>query len=129
MTIQDKCFMFAARSHMLQMKCNFKNGMSDLKCRKCGVQDEEQKHIFECPALDDNYVSPHSNLPVYETLFSDDPQKIMTIGNILRSRLNLLTNNITNPRAHYSQLAAVTSSAATDSNINDICVLQSVELD
>ena len=54
-----------------------------LIAEKCGVKDEEQKHIFECPALDDNCVSPHSNLPVYETLFSDDPQEIMImiIGN------------------------------------------------
>ena len=89
----------------------------------------KQMHIFQCPALTDNCVSPHSNIPVYETLFSDDPQKIMIIGNILRTKLNLLTDNTTNPRAHSSQPTAVISSAATDSNINDICVLQCVELD
>ena len=47
MTIQDKCFTFAARSHMLQIKCNFKNGISDIKCRKCGIEDESQKHVFQ----------------------------------------------------------------------------------
>ena len=103
--------------------------ISDIKCRQCGIEDESQKHIFQCPALADNGVSPHSNIPEYETLFSDDPLKILIIGNILRTKLNLLTNNTTNPRAHSSQPSAVTSSAATDSNINNICVSQSVELD
>ena len=103
--------------------------MSEIKCRKCEIEDETQKHVFQCPALTYNCVSPHSSIPEYETLFSDDPEKIMIIGNILRTKLNLLTNNSTNPRAHSSPHTAVSSSAATDSDINNICVLQLVELD
>ena len=126
MTIQDKSFMFQARSRMLQVKGNFKIGLSDIKCRKCKLEDEEQHHIFKCPALEENNVIPNSNIPQYEMLFSDDPKNIMIIGNILRTKFKLLTDNQTNPSAHTTQLNTVTSSAATDSSI---VVLQSVELE
>ena len=67
-----------------------------------------------------------ANIPQYEMLFSDDPKNIMIIGNILRTKFKLLTDNQTNPSAHTTQLDTVTSSAATDSSI---VVLQSVELE
>ena len=33
MTNKEKAFAFTARSHMLNVKCNFKFGKADLKCR------------------------------------------------------------------------------------------------
>ena len=128
MTIQDKSFIFEVRSRMLQVKCNFKIGLKDLKCRKCATEDEDQKHLLKCPSLEDHSVSPYSDIPEYEMLFSDDPHKIMILGNILRTKFKSLTNQ-TKPSAHISQRNAMTSSAATDSNISNITVLQSVELD
>ena len=35
MTIQEKCFAFAARTRMLDLKANFKSSLSDSVCRKC----------------------------------------------------------------------------------------------
>ena len=59
-------------------------------------------------------------------LYSDNPKELMILGNILRTKFKLLTNNQTKPSAHISQLNAMTSSAATDVNIINIL---SVELD
>ena len=46
MTINEKSFAFAARSRMIDVKCNFKFGKADLKCRKCLIQDETQEHLL-----------------------------------------------------------------------------------
>ena len=35
LTINEKKFIFAARTRMLDLKGNFKTGMSDRRCRKC----------------------------------------------------------------------------------------------
>ena len=58
MTIQEKSFIFEVRSRMLPVKFNFKTSQSDLKCRKCGIDDEDQKHLLTCTALEDNSVLP-----------------------------------------------------------------------
>ena len=66
MTLQEKCFAFQARSRYVPVKCNFKIGQSDLKCRQCGVEDETQEHIMTCPALEDNTVAHNEiNNPEY----------------------------------------------------------------
>ena len=54
LTIQEKIFIFAARTRMINLYCNFKQGKSDLKCRKCHVFDETQEHLLICQALSDN---------------------------------------------------------------------------
>ena len=117
MTIQEKCFAFQARSRYVPVKCNFKIGQSDLKCRQCGLEDETQEHIMTCPALEDNTVA-HQNNPEYSEIFSDDPKKIRIIGRILQTKFRMLINNLPNPSAH-------TSSAALD----NIVTLLSNELD
>ena len=42
LTINEKKFIFAARTRMLDLKGNFKTGMSDRKCCKCEATDETQ---------------------------------------------------------------------------------------
>ena len=111
---------------MLPVKCNFKIGLSDYKCRKCDTEEEDQKHLLNCPALRDNSVLHHTDIPEYEILYGDNPKELMILGNILRTKFELLTKNQTKPSAHISQLNAMTSSAATDTNISNIL---SVELD
>ena len=93
MTIQEKCFAFQARSRYIPVKCNFKIGLSDLKCRKCGLEDETQEHIMTCPALEDNTVTNQNN-PDYSAMFSDDPIKIRTIGRILQKKFKMLINDL-----------------------------------
>ena len=49
LSINEKRFIFAARSNMLDLHANFKLGKSDTKCRKCGLEDEYQEHVLCCP--------------------------------------------------------------------------------
>ena len=38
---------FKARTRMITVKANYKNGHTNIKYRLCGNHDETQKHIFE----------------------------------------------------------------------------------
>ena len=112
LTIQEKCFVFQARSRYIPVKCNFKFGQSDLKCRQCYNEDETQEHIMTCPALEDNTISP-TNTPDYNELFSDDVKKITIIARILKSKFKMLINNVPKPSAH-------TCSAALDNFVSSL---------
>ena len=91
-TIQVKSFLFAARSRMLDVRCNFKNGLTDLSCRKCIQSDENQEHLLSCPALSDNSILRTDYQPEYNDLFCDDVKKIENIGRILKSKFTLFKN-------------------------------------
>ena len=54
MSTQMKAFIFSARSRMINVKCNYKTGKTDLKCRKCSSEDENQEHLLKCAALLEN---------------------------------------------------------------------------
>ena len=46
---------FKARTRMLKIKANFKNGNTDLKCRACKTDLETQDHVLEaCPQIHRN---------------------------------------------------------------------------
>ena len=51
LSIKEKSLIFAARARMLDGKANFKIGKTDLRCRKCLVEEETQKHLLECSEL------------------------------------------------------------------------------
>ena len=91
-TIKEKSFTFAARSRMLDVRCNFKNGLSDLSCRKCLLSNEDQEHLLSCPALSDNSVLNTGHLPDYNDLFSDNVNKIENIARILISKFKLFND-------------------------------------
>ena len=50
-SINEKQFIFAARTRMLDLRGNFKTGKVERKSRKCEIEKETQQHILDCPAL------------------------------------------------------------------------------
>ena len=111
MTMREKAFSFAARSRMLDLKCNFKNGKEDLKCSICGKHDENQEGLLTCEVLLDS--SETVNLNSYSDLFSSDKTKVTKIAKVLRKKFqnyqvqrkngnnlpsaaSLVTNNLNN---------------------------------
>ena len=104
MTIQMKAFVFSLRSRMVDVKCNYKVGKTDLKCRKCLIVDEDQEHLLNCVALSDNSVIS-SDIPSYQDLFTNDKLKIKSIGQILHAKFILLSK----PCAQFSSAAVNTS--------------------
>ena len=94
LTINEKKFIFAARTRMLDLKGNFETGMSDRKCRKCEATDETQQHLLDCPALSDS--SLVRGTPSYDDLFGAKPS---IIGKILQSKFKLLMTPCAPPSA------------------------------
>ena len=91
-SFERKCheqFIFSARSRMLDLKCNFKIGQSDLMCRRCLKAEENQKHLLVCPTLADNSILNTGYQPQCEDLYSDNTDKIENIGKILMSKFKL----------------------------------------
>ena len=85
MKILKKIIIFKARTHMLNVKCNFKVGMTNLNCRHGCSVPEDQVHILRCNAISDNQVSSPIT-PDYSELFGQDVDKISTVGRILMNR-------------------------------------------
>ena len=56
-------FIFQARTRMLNVKANYKNGNSNLKCRACNKFEENQPHLLICEELNENLIS--QQIPVY----------------------------------------------------------------
>ena len=42
LTLKEKKFVFSARCRMTEVRCNFKTGKTDFKCRKCNKEEESQ---------------------------------------------------------------------------------------
>ena len=108
MTIKEKCFIFAARTRMIDIYGNFKQGKTNILCRKCLSEVEEQIHLLDCPALNDNSIMNARYLPVYEDIFGDNMAKIEIIGKILLKKYSQLTSE------NKTTMCTETSSAAND---------------
>ena len=106
-TIKEKCFIFASRTRMIDVKCNFKLGLSNLRCRKCDVEDEDQEHLLKCKELTDRGLISTNNLPSYDDLFSDNTSKIENVGRILLRKFKQL----------HSSNSSLTMCTANNANI------------
>ena len=69
---------------MVNLKCNFKSGQKDLKCRLCGKHEENQQGLLSCEALRDSQESIISD--TYEDLYSMDTRKITKVAMTLREK-------------------------------------------
>ena len=74
---------------MIDISDNFKNGKSDLKCRACKVEIEDQPHLLQCTKLIE-HGEIVQNIPKYSDLFGDDAKKIAAVSKILQRKFTLL---------------------------------------
>ena len=88
MNITEKQFVFNARSNMLDVKSNYKQGKSDLSCRLCQKSEENQLHLLQCEGLKDSSLLTQ-HIPQYSDLMSQDHLKIEAIGRILKTKFTL----------------------------------------
>ena len=82
LSIEEKRFLFAARTRGLEVANNFKQGKQDLKCRLCKNHTEDQQSLLTCAALK-NIGFPSQ--PVY--VFSDNLDKMTAITKLLKENL------------------------------------------
>ena len=81
LTNKEKAFAFAARSHMLDLRGNFKYGKVDTNCSLGCDQLEDQPHLLSCPAINAQIATND-----YSDIFGNNPLKVETITRKLFSK-------------------------------------------
>ena len=82
LSIDEKRFLFAARTRGLRLENNFKQGKQDLRCRLCKDHIEDQQSLLSCSAL------KHIKSPAqteYNDIFSDNMDKLTAIAKLLKN--------------------------------------------
>ena len=77
---------FKARTRMIKVKSNYKNGNNDLKCRICKQKEETQQHILEeCEPI-------NNKIPkiTKEMLFEESSEELKKTAEIIEKRLKML---------------------------------------
>ena len=106
-TIQEKCQIFKSRTRMLDLRANFKVGQTDLTCTKCDTGEEEtQPHLLTCPGLSDTSVV--TEVPEYEQLLDQDPDRVEKLGRIVQQKFNMLksVSVIPGDRSNFAAVSA-----------------------
>ena len=88
MTIKEKLFCFAARSRMIDVRCNKLYGQSQLKCRLGCDTKETQSHLLDCVSLTDQNIV--KELHKHDDIYGEDIAKMETISKILQVKFKLL---------------------------------------
>ena len=86
LTRNQASIIFKARTRMLKVKSNYKNGYKDLKCRICGNEEESQKHIMEdCVTLNTEY-----KVITKEMIFQEEVKELREVAKIIEGRMDKL---------------------------------------
>ena len=98
-SLKEKILLFKLRSRTLDIKGNFKNQYKDSWCISCGLFEETQKHLLQCPEIVSklNYLAGSANNldenDVYEGV--DKQEKIIKVySDILEIREELKMKQI-----------------------------------
>ena len=77
---------FKARTRMLNVKSNFKNGHQEHKCRACKQKEETQTHVLEeCHKLNDK----HQKI-TKEMIFSENIEELRKTAKAIQERIEKL---------------------------------------
>ena len=88
MTIKEKSFCFAARSRMIDVRCNYPQGQGQLMCRLGCDTKETQNHLLDCAALTDSNIV--QEVPAHDDIFGKDIAKMEITSKILQVKFKLL---------------------------------------
>ena len=114
MTIKEKSFCFAARSRMVDVRCNKLFGQSQLKCRLGCDTNETQSHLLDCAALTASDII--KDLPDYADIYGKDCAKLEAISKILQVKFKHLKDLNDQNQVNGS------SKSCSASDINDLNV-------
>ena len=91
MTKKEKIFAFTARANMLDVRGNFKTGKKDINCRLGCDTVENQKHIYNSYALEDDYEEEDV---CYNDIYGNDLEKIRRVPQRLMKKFLKLTTTV-----------------------------------
>ena len=88
LTRKQTSLVFKARTRMLKVKGNYKNGHPDLTCRMCKAETETQKHVLEeCVAI---HQDEATKIPKHQ-LFNENPDTLREIAKKLDKIMDKLS--------------------------------------
>ena len=88
--IDDAQTIFKLKCRVTEVKVNFKGKYDDeLNCRACGIEEESQKHIIMCKALNENKEVENLN---YENIFNGTVKEKLKIATMFKENLKILEN-------------------------------------
>ena len=83
LTRNEASIIFQARTRMLKLKDNYKNGNTNLTCRICEKEEETQKHALEeCEILNNNHKSITK-----QDIFKDNVKELRITAKIIEQRM------------------------------------------
>ena len=107
MTNKEKAFAFAARSHMIDVKRNFKSGKENLNCSLGCHQPEDQSHLLVCPKI-----NSQAEEIIYCDIYGNDPRKVEDITRKLVDKFSKFKTTV----HRTSQPSAATADSNIDTN-------------
>ena len=125
MTNKEKIFAFTARSHMLELKANFKLGKTNIQCSLGCDNVEDQKHLFDCPELKDEEENDDEVLS-YEGIYGNDLDKVRRVTQRLMERFKKFTTMV---NRQTKPCSATTVNNIEDDNIVNRSDVSVVDLD
>ena len=102
LTTKEKRFLFSARTRGLDLRNNFKQGQTDLRCRLCRSHLEDQPSLLTCTALEASGIEQLN----YNDIFSDNLERLTATTKVLHKKYD-------NFILHVNRLASQPSSSAT----------------
>ena len=76
---------FKARTRMLKVKANYKNGNTNMKCRLCEKNEETQKHALEeCEIINETH-----NKVSEQMIFNEDTNELKTTAKLIEQRMQI----------------------------------------
>ena len=87
MTVQEAKFLFAARSRMLDVRCNYREKYFTTLCPCCNLEEDNQEHLLTCQKLDDLRTTVQI-LPNYQDLFCCNLKQQINLSRILKAKFS-----------------------------------------
>ena len=102
LTTKEKRSLFSARTRGLDLRNNFKQGKTDLRCRLCRSHLEDQPSLLTCTALEAGGIEQMN----YNDIFSDNIERLTAMTKVLHKKYD-------NFILHVNRLASQPSISAT----------------
>ena len=88
MSREEKQLIFQLRSRVTQVKMNYRKMHERLECEICELEDETQKHVYECTKLLDMNKNI-DKIPTYENIFDGNVMDQLEIAKIFKQNMEM----------------------------------------
>ena len=95
-------------------------GKSDIQCSLGCDEVEDQKHLFDCPELNDD---EDNEALIYEDIYGNDIEKIKRVNKRLMKRLETFTTSVNRQTKPCSATAENNSNDGNSDNRSDVSVV------